>query len=387
MPLGIFLSGGLDSNFLLKKLLSKNKDILALICNISGKEKEKNATDNLIPSKICKELGCKSITINFDYSYFNKNFVKIVNAHDELITNSGVLIFYSLSEEAKKNNIKVIYSGAGGDEIAGGYYWQKKLKLVPNFLFRKKKVFNLIEKFFYTLFFKNNKLLRKIFKTYQLFFKPENYHVGTHGSNLKFFLGNSFLIAEKKIKKIYEKFYKTSELALSEKSNKELLDYNNIFLTIATQNYIFDSMTMANSIENRSPLLDYKLFEFMSSIPKKIRNKNGLKSLYKTILSKDLPDYITNAKKSGPNLPLKLWFNERPEQKEKIILFIKKNISILERFISKEFAKNIKNENIFKIDHNFEITFKSLCLIIWVKLNVENSIIDEKVSLEDLIKN
>ncbi len=387
VPLGIFLSGGLDSNFLLKKLLSKNKDILALICNISGKEKEKNATDNLIPSKICKELGCKSITINFDYSYFNKNFVKIVNAHDELITNSGVLIFYSLSEEAKKNNIKVIYSGAGGDEIAGGYYWQKKLKLVPNFLFRKKKVFNLIEKFFYTLFFKNNKFLRKIFKTYQLFFKPENYHVGTHGSNLKFFLGNSFLIAEKKIKKIYEKFYKTSELALSEKSNKELLDYNNIFLTIATQNYIFDSMTMANSIENRSPLLDYKLFEFMSSIPKKIRNKNGLKSLYKTILSKDLPDYITNAKKSGPNLPLKLWFNERPEQKEKIILFIKKNISILERFISKEFAKNIKNENIFKIDHNFEITFKSLCLIIWVKLNVENSIIDEKVSLEDLIKN
>ncbi len=387
VPLGIFLSGGLDSNFLLKKLLSKKKDILALICNISGKEKEKNATDNLIPSKICKELGCKSVTINFDYSYFNKNFVRIVNAHDELITNSGVLIFYSLSEEAKKNNIKVIYSGAGGDEIAGGYYWQKKLELVPNFLFRKKKDFNLIEKFFYTLFFKNNRFLRKIFKTYQLFFKPENYHVGTHGSNLKFFLGNSFLIAEKKIKKIYEKFYKTSELALSEKSNKELLDYNNIFLTIATQNYIFDSMTMANSIENRSPLLDYKLFEFMSSIPKEIRNKNGLKSLYKSILSQDLPDYITNAKKSGPNLPLKLWFNERPEQKEKITLFIKKNISILKRFISKEFAKNIQNENIFKFDHNFEITFKSLCLIIWVKLNVEKSIIDEKVSLEDLIKN
>ena len=36
-----------------------------------------------------------------------------------------------------------------------------------------------------------------IFKTYQLFLKPENFHVGTHGSNLKLFLGNSFLIAEK----------------------------------------------------------------------------------------------------------------------------------------------------------------------------------------------
>ena len=387
VPLGIFLSGGLDSNFLLKKLLLKNKNILALICYISDKEKERNETDNSIPNKICKEFGCNSKTINFNYSYFNKNLVRIINAHDEIITNSGVLIFYALSEEAKKNNIKVIYSGAGGDEIAGGYYWQKKLELVPNFLFRKKINLNLIDKFFYIFFFKNNRFLRKIFKMCQLFLKPENFHVGTHGSNLKFFLGNSFLIAEKKIKKIYEKFYKTSELVFVNKSNKELLEYNNIFLTIATQNYIFDSMSMANSIENRSPLLDYKLFEFMSSIPKKIRNKNGLKSFYKSILSEDLPDFVTKAKKSGPNLPLKFWLNERPEQKNKIILFIKKNTSILEKFISKEFANNIKNENIFKFDHNLEITFKSLCLIIWVKLNVENSIFDDKISLEELIKN
>ena len=69
--------------------------------------------------------------------------------------------------------------------------------------------------------------------------------MGTHGSNLKLFLGNSFLIAEKKIKKIYEKFYKTAELVLINKNNKKLLEYNNIFLTISTQNYIFDSMTMA----------------------------------------------------------------------------------------------------------------------------------------------
>ena len=387
VPLGIFLSGGLDSNFLLKKIFSKNKNILALICNISDKEKEKNETDNLIPSKVCKEIGCRSKTINFNYSYLNNNLVRIINAHDELITNSGVLIFYALSEEAKKNNIKVIYSGTGGDEIAGGYYWQKKLDFVPRFLFRRKNDFNFFDKFFYFLFYRKNKFLKKIFKLYQLFLKPENFQVGTHGSDLKFFLGNSYLIAEKKIKKIYEKFYKTSELALRNKSNKELLDYNNIFLTISTQNYIFDSMTMANSVENRSPLLDYQLFEFMSSIPKKIRNKNGLKSLYKEILSEDLPDYVTSAKKSGPNLPLKLWFDERPEQKNKIILFIKKNTSILERFISKEFVKNVKNNKIFKSDNNFEITFKSLCFIIWVKLNIDRSISDENLSLENLIEN
>lgn len=387
VPLGIFLSGGLDSNFLLKKLISKNKKILALICNISDKEKDKNAIDNILPQKICKELGCESKTINFDYTYLNKNLVKIINAHDELITNSGVLIFYALSEEAKKNNVKVIYSGAGGDEIAGGYYWQKKLDYVPNFLFRKKNNFNLIDKFFYTFFLKKNKFLNKIFKLYQLFFNPENYHVGTHGSNIKLFLGKSFLTAEKKIKKVYEKFYKTTELVLKNKDKKKLLDYNNIFLTISTQNYIFDSMTMANSIENRSPLLDYKLFEFMSSVPKKIKNKNGLKSLYKKLLSEHLPDYITRAKKSGPNLPIKFWFDTRPELKNKTYKFIKKNNLIFEKFVSKEFAKNIMNESVFRYDQNFEITFKILCFIIWIKLNIDKSILNKEITLEELVNN
>jgi len=384
VPLGIFLSGGLDSNFLLKKLISKNKNILALICNISDKEKEKNAIDNILPQKICKDLGCKSKTINFDYSYLNKNLIKIINAHDELITSSGVLIFYALSEEAKRNNVKVIYSGAGGDEIAGGYYWQKKLNFVPNFLFRKNKFF-WIEKIFYDFFHKKNKFLNKIFKLYQLFLRPENYHVGTHGSNLKLFLGNSFFIAEKKIQQIYEKFYKTAELVFTNRDNKKLLEYNNIFLTISTQNYIFDSMTMANSIENRSPLLDFKLFEFMSSIPKTKRNKNGLKSLYKEMISEHLPDYVINAKKSGPNLPIKFWFNIRPKLKNKVFEFIKKNNFILEKYLSPEFANNIINENITNYDKDFQITFKILCLIIWVKLNIDKSIPDEKISLEELI--
>ena len=115
-------------------------------------------------------------------------------------------------------------------------------------------------------------------------------------------------------------------------------------------------MSMANSIENRSPLLDYKLFEFMSSIPKKIRNKNGLKSFYKSILSEDLPDFVTKAKKSGPNLPLKFWLNERPEQKNKIILFIKK----IHQFLKNLYLKSLLIILKMKIFLNLIIILKSL---------------------------
>ena len=61
-------------------------------------------------------------------------------------------------------------------------------------------------------------------------------------------------------------------------------------------------MTMAHSIENRSPFLDFQLFEFMNSLPKKIRNKDGLKSLYKSLLKEYLPEYVVKSQKSGPNL-------------------------------------------------------------------------------------
>ena len=48
-----------------------------------------------------------------------------------------------------------------------------------------------------------------------------------------------------KIKNIYDEFYKMSNLTFQKKNNRDLIDYNNVFLTISTQNYIFDMMTMA----------------------------------------------------------------------------------------------------------------------------------------------
>ena len=159
VPVGIFLSGGLDSNYILKKILKKNKNIFTLICNIPDKDKfTKNDTDTEIPKKICKEFKCKSKVINFDYEYFNNNLLKIIKCHDEIITSSGVLIFYALSEEAKKNNIKVILTGTGGDELAGGYYWQNKLNIIPNFLYPKKNNsnFSSLDKIIKMIFFKKN---------------------------------------------------------------------------------------------------------------------------------------------------------------------------------------------------------------------------------------
>ena len=74
------------------------------------------------------------------------------------------------------------------------------------------------------------------------------------------------------------------------------------FLTIA------DRMSMAHSIEDRSPLIDYKLVEFAASIPGdlKLKGKN-LKYILRKTASKYLPDELIYREKQGFGFPIAIW--------------------------------------------------------------------------------
>ncbi len=385
VPVGIFLSGGLDSNYILKKALRKNKDVFALICNIPNKDKFSNSTDTEIPKKICNDLKCKHKVINFDYNYLNKNLVKMISNFDEIITNSGALIFYALAEEAKKKNIKVILTGTGGDEIAGGYYWQRKLSYIPNFLFEKFSFnFFYFDKLMKSFFLRENKFLFKIYKLYQLIFKPQIYHLESHGSNMSHNLQDTYKISEKKLIEIYKRYADVSHKSFGQKKSN-LINFKNIFMTISTQNYIMDISTMFHSIENRSPLLDVHLFEYMMSVPLELKNKKKLKYLYKKVLSDSLPNYVLEAKKSGPNLPIKIWFQEA-NIIEKIISYIQNNRSYIKKYVSLDLARKLSSRSLFENDTNFLITFKLLSLIIWLKINSDKTFNYEQ-TLEELINN
>ena len=139
VPIGIFLSGGLDSNLILNFAIKK-KNITAFICKIPNKEKISNiSTDVNIPKKICDNYSCKFHEVIFDLDYLKKNLLQILHDHDLLFSGTGHLMFHALSKEAKKNNTKVVLIGSGGDEITGGYYWQSKAHNIPNSYFYSKK--------------------------------------------------------------------------------------------------------------------------------------------------------------------------------------------------------------------------------------------------------
>ena len=63
--------------------------------------------------------------------------------------------------------------------------------------------------------------------------------------------------------------------------------------------YLSDRLGMANSTEIRSPLVDYKLVDFVASMPQEMKYDGTPKGFYKECLKGIVPDYILNAHKRG----------------------------------------------------------------------------------------
>jgi len=71
---------------------------------------------------------------------------------------------------------------------------------------------------------------------------------------------------------------------------------------------IVDRMTMAHSLESRSPLIDYKVVEYAASIPAELKLKgNTLKYLLRKVASQYLSQELINRKKVGFGFPLGIW--------------------------------------------------------------------------------
>jgi asparagine synthase (glutamine-hydrolysing) len=72
-----------------------------------------------------------------------------------------------------------------------------------------------------------------------------------------------------------------------------------------------DSMSMANSLEVRNPLLDYTVVNFAFSIPSAFKlNKKGQKQILKDTFKHLLPEELLNRRKQGFEVPLYRWFNK-----------------------------------------------------------------------------
>ena len=141
MPLGFFLSGGIDSGLItaLASELSANK-LSTYTVSFEGSELDESAAANLVAKKFNTNHQMLRAEIELE-----KDILYLVNQYDEPFGDSSAIPTMAVCREASKD-LKVVLSGDGGDEVFGGYRRAIAAKMavslngfgfkVPNSVFR-----------------------------------------------------------------------------------------------------------------------------------------------------------------------------------------------------------------------------------------------------------
>ena len=336
VPVGSMLSGGLDSSLISILFAKKISYPIKSFC-IDFDDKEIN--ENVDALKISKQIKSIHISERISRQHFFSSLNEVTTLMDEPISDNAIIPSYILSKLAKKNDIKVILSGAGGDEVFGGY----------------ERHYRSFKSLFHGLVNVDDSLSKKIIKILptnlkNYFYKLSNSSFAhaskTSGVNISTvfdLLRGDGQFADELIfnlENIFNPFLKNQKL-----------DYKERVMTADINNYLpdnvlslLDKTTMMNSIEGRVPLLDHRIVDYVFSHNSKNfteKNFNNSKGILKKIFIKDLPKFILKKKKIGFNAPLQNWHTDN----YKYFINNFSSNSFYNSIFQKNFHKNKKLEN------------------------------------------
>ncbi len=353
-PLGIYLSGGIDSSIVLDSVsrIRNNIDTFSVGFDLPEEEKDKFNQDFYLAKKTAEFYKTNHHEILLNSWDVLDIFEKTIFHLDEPISNATAISMMKLAEFAK-NNVDVVLGGDGGDELFGGYdryrlsllsgYYQKIPGIFRKILAISKHLGKLdvpagMDRFALFMFQKDRILQRVIDgdiltnQTYE-FFRREYFSVKTN-------------------RKFEELFMNTDRLSW-------LVD-ESLMMT--------DKMSMSFGLEARVPLLDKELVEFSWKIPLKYKvNIFNTKIILKESFKGRIPDFLFNQPKRGWFSPGAKWLRY-----PKIYEFAK---SVLSENYHKETnplfkwkeIKEILENHHSKKEYNFTIIWSLLTFQIWAR--------------------
>ena len=288
VPIAFCMSGGIDSN----SLISIAKNVLGYgVHGFTIVNTDKRYEEYELIKESVDYLDIKHTELYLDKTNFLENLTEQIASHDSPISTISYYLHWQLMKKINEYGFKVTISGTGADEIFTGYYDHHNLYL--NEVFNDKEIFdealNNWQKYLSPIV--RNPFLKDPF----LYIKDKN--IRDH-----IFLNNKFF--SETLKKPWLEEFKETNFTESLLRNRML---NELFEEAIPVILKEDDMNaMYYSIENRSPFLDSKLFEYAYTIPSKFLIKDGkaksiLRSAMEGIASQKILD---SRRKVGFNAPL-----------------------------------------------------------------------------------
>jgi asparagine synthase (glutamine-hydrolysing) len=341
--IGLFLSGGTDSNALLN-LISKSFSEKKLNTFTYGFE---NASSYDESTRV-RKLVTNSKNIDNFYSYLRPNeiiesFEKTTKILESPFTSIRIFAMKKLYQLARKKGCRVILEGDGGDEIFGGYDYNVYSYLKDKFINKRNhqnKIVNHLKKFIKISGRNNSHIINLILTNNYQFSSTSD---GTIFVNSDFFK-QTFLDEN-----ISEKFYKYNRIKkLNFLKNSQLKDISYIKLPRSLK--YKDRLSMSEGIETRVPLLDHPLAEYCFNLPNEYKFKDNIsRFIFKQVAKKKyFSKYKFEVSKKTIADPQKIWM--KTHLKEYFLDAINsttfKNLDYFNhKIIKSEFLKFCKEEN------------------------------------------
>lgn len=377
VPVGAFLSGGLDSS-LIVALMSKNtrKEINTFTIRYSDDDQrfEQMPDDSRYAKKVAKIFDCKhhEFEIKPDITAL---LPKMIWHLDEPLADPASINTYLISKSARENGIVVLLNGMGGDEIFGGYRKQLACLLadyyqiyIPEFArYVIEKIFNSlpaatgrrgIRSIRWTkrfLSFSNLPKIQRYFVSGMI--KPEEFNMLFDRSifNDGDFWNTHCIRSQLKNLERKDISYLT----------KICLNDTEVFLPDHNLTYS-DKCSMAVGVESRPPLTDHRIVEFMFSLYPQLRIRGiTQKYLLKKAAERYLPKEIVYRPKAPFGAPLRAWIRGPLSEMIEDYLSpytLKKRGIYNPQFVWKKIQNDKKG-----IEDNAHLIWTLLCNEIWLR--------------------
>ncbi len=300
VEVGCFLSAGVDSSYVACELSKIQKVKTYTIGFDSFEQSEAGAAANL-----AKEIGVENYAkIIGSEEYFDS--VKAVQYHlDEPLGNPSANNLYYVSKRAAED-LKVVLSGEGADEMFGGYNvykeplsMEKYQKIVPGFI--RKGLGGVAAKL--------------------PDFKGRNFFIRGSRTVAERYIGNSYVFeVGERDEYLAKKYPSQPPQWFTKKFYDEAKNYDDVtkmqYMDIhgwMVQEILLkaDKMSMSQSLELRVPFLDKEIFALSSTIPAKYKvSKENTKLALRAAANRQMNDYSANRKKAAFPTPLPQWLKE-----------------------------------------------------------------------------
>jgi asparagine synthase (glutamine-hydrolysing) len=343
--IAISLSGGVDSSIIALGLKQLGVETTAFSAYWSNSDKERYNSDKDHAREIARTLGHRFIEVDISKGFNLENILqKYLIAMEEPNNNPSGLSTLALYEAISDHGIKLLLTGDGSDEIFGGYRRHKVVSQVPRIAPIRG---NGIQRH---LFARNNRLQRTIANLLASQLDPEDplrwlhWHWVFTPKELQNLLSPSTSM-QQITKEISDLVEGLSPMELTTGATQSLMRRDHEIWLSMESNRKLDRISMAFSIEARSPFQDENVIE----IANRLMSQTKFTKLDKVSLKEAFPEIKTlqiKNEKVGFTSPLGHWMREEPQFIRESVKFLQSqtgwNRTALEFFLDAQFKNDYK---------------------------------------------